>query len=208
MRYRKTQLRLSIHPEKVSFKEGGSPRMKTDASVSRYFLRPCKSNLPQILVGVGGLSLGALVYLFGRSPESYAFGVIVRDYLGLMRSHGLFFGGLSDNLPSFAHVFAFSLMTAGLLSPKRKGTLLICLLWFLIDTAFEIGQGLKPVSLAILPEWFQVHEFPMANLQDYFRCGTFDIGDIVAGLLGALAAFVVAEFMRIPFPRERQAKRF
>jgi len=27
----------------------------------------------------------------------------------------------------------------------------------LIDTAFEIGQGLKPVSLALLPEWFEVH---------------------------------------------------
>jgi hypothetical protein len=173
--------------------------MKRDAVVSRNDLRSCKSNILQILVGIGGLSLGALVYLFGRSPDSYGFGVIVRDYLGIIRPQRLLFGGLSDNLPSFTHVFAFSLMTAGLLGPRRKGALLICLFWFLIDTAFEIGQGLKHISLTIIPEWINVHPLPMANLQEYFRCGTFDIGDILAGLLGALAAFIVAEFMRSHF---------
>jgi hypothetical protein len=182
--------------------------MITDAVVSRNYLRSCQSNIPQILVGIGGFSLGALVYLFDRSPESYGFGVIVRDYLGFIRPHGLLFGVLADNLPSFIHVFAFSLMTAGLLGSRRKGTLLICLLWFLIDTVFEIGQGLKHISLAIIPEWIKGHALPMASLQEYFRCGTFDIRDIVAGLLGALAAFMVAEFMRDPFLRERLSHRF
>jgi hypothetical protein len=176
--------------------------MIRDAVVSRNCLRSCKSNIPQILVGIGGLSLGALIYVFDRSPESYGFGVIVRDYLGFIRPHRLLFGVLADNLPSFIHVFAFSLMTAGLLGPRRKGTLLICLLWFLIDTVFEIGQGLKHISLAIIPEWIKVHALPMANLQEYFRCGTFDILDIAAALLGAWAAFMVAEFMRDPFLRE------
>jgi hypothetical protein len=114
----------------------------------------------------------------------------------------MLFGALSNNLPSFTHVLAFSLMTAGLLGTRRKGNVLVCLLWFLIDTAFEIGQGLKPVSLAIIPEWFKVHTLPMANLPEYFRHGTFDIRDIVAGLLGALTAFMVAEFIRNSFPRE------
>jgi hypothetical protein len=182
--------------------------MIRDAVVSRDHLRSCRTNIPQILVGIGGLSLGALVYLFERSPESYGFGIIVRDYLGFIRPHRLFFGVLADNLPSFTHVFAFSLMTAGLLGPRRKGNLLICLLWFLIDTVFEIGQGLKPISLAIIPEWIEVHALPMANLQEYFRCGTFDIRDIAAGLLGALAAFMVAEFMRDPFLRESLSHRF
>ena len=176
--------------------------MIRDAVVSRDHLRSCRTNIPQILVGIGGLSLGALVYLFERSPESYGFGVIVRDYLGFKRPHRLLFGVLADNLPSFTHVFAFSLMTAGLLGPRRKGNLLICLSWFLIDAVFEIGQGLKHISLAIIPEWINVHALPMANLQEYFRCGTFDIRDIAAGLLGALAAFMVAEFMRDPFLRE------
>ena len=176
--------------------------MIRDAVVSRGNLRPCKTNIPQILVGLGGLSLGALVYLFERSPESYGFGFIVRDYLGFIRSHRMLFGVLANNLPSFTHVLAFSLMTAGLLGTRRKGNLLICLLWFLIDTVFEIGQGLKPVSLAIIPECFKVHTLPMVNLQEYFGYGTFDIRDIVAGLLGALAAFMVAEFIRDPFLRE------
>jgi len=176
--------------------------MIRDAVVSRNGLRSCKANIPQILVGIGAISLGALVYLFERSPESYGFGVIVRDYLGFLRPHGLLFGPLADNLPSFTHVFAFSLMTAGLLAPRRKVTLLICLLWFLIDTVFEIGQGLKHISSAIIPEWINVQALPMTNLQEYFRCGTFDIRDIVAGLLGAMAAFVVAEFMRDSFLRE------
>lgn len=175
--------------------------MIRDAVVSRDRLRSCRTNIPQILVGIGGLSLGALVYLFERSPESYGFGVVVRDYLGFILPHRLLFSVLTDNLPSFTHVFAFSLMTAGLLGPRRKGNFLICLLWFLIDTVFEIGQGLKPISSAIIPEWIKVHALPMANLQEYFTCGTFDIRDIAAGLLGALAAFMVAEFMRDSFLR-------
>ena len=182
--------------------------MIRDAVVSRGNLRPCKTNILQILVGLGGLSLGALVYLFERSPESYGFGFIVRDYLGFIRSHRMLFGVLANNLPSFTHVLAFSLMTAGLLGTRRKGNLLICLLWFLIDTVFEIGQGLKPVSLAIIPECFKVHTLPMVNLQEYFRYGTFDIRDLVAGLLGALAAFMVAELLRDPFLREWQSHRF
>lgn len=175
--------------------------MTRDAVVSRTGLRSCRTNMPRILVGIGGLSLGALVYLFERSPETYGFGCILRDYLGLVRPHGLLSGVPADNLPSFTHVFAFSLMTAGLLGTRRKGTLLICLLWLLIDTVFEIGQGLKHASLAIIPEWFSVHTLPMTDLQEYFRCGTFDVCDLVAGLLGALAAFVVAEFIRGPFLR-------
>ena len=182
--------------------------MIRDAVVSRSNLRSCKTNIPRILVGIGGLSLGALVYLCERSPESYGFGVIVRDYLGFIRPHRMLFGVLANNLPSFTHVFAFSLMTAGLLGTRRKGNLLICLLWFLIDTVFEIGQGLKHISLAIIPEWLEVHTLPMASLQEYFRYGTFDIRDIVAGLLGALAAFIVAEFMRDPFLREWLSHRF
>jgi hypothetical protein len=188
--------------------EGSSPTMKRDAVVSRNYLRSCKANIPQILAGIGGLCLGALVYLFGRSPESYGFGLIVRDYLGFIHPHSPLFGFLADNLPSFTHVFAFSLMTAGLLGPGRKGTLLICLMWFSIDTAFEIGQGFKTISLAIIPEWIKVHPVPMADLQEYFRCGTFDIRDIVACLLGALAAFWVAEIMRAPFRREWLPPRF
>jgi hypothetical protein len=95
-------------------------------------------------------------------------------------------------------------MTAGLLGTRKKGNLLICILWLLIDTAFEMGQGLKPMSLTILPEWLEVHILPLAK---YFKYGTFDIGDIVASLLGALAAFVVAEFIRDPFLQEWKSQR-
>jgi hypothetical protein len=173
--------------------------MKGDAVITGSYLRPCKGNIRQILAGLGALSLGAFVYLFGRSPESYAFGVFLRDSLGFIPPHRSFFGGLADNLPSFTHVFAFSLMTTGLLGLRKRRNLLICLLWFLIDTAFEIGQGLKSISLAIIPEWIKLHPLPMANLQEYFKCGTFDLCDVAAGLVGALAAFMVAEFARRPF---------
>jgi hypothetical protein len=182
--------------------------MKRNTVVSRNYLRSCKANIPLILAGIGALCLGALVYLFGRPPESYGFSLIVRDYLSFIHPHSPLFGGLADNLPSFTHVFAFSLMTAGLLGPGRKGTLLICLMWFSIDAVFEIGQGLKPISLAIIPEWIKVHPVPMADLQEYIRCGTFDFRDILACLLGALAAFWVAEIMGAPLRREWLSGRF
>jgi hypothetical protein len=182
--------------------------MKRDAVSSRNFSRSGRADVPQILMGLGGLCLGALVYLLERSPESYGFGVIVRDYLGFILPQKPLFSVLADNLPSFTHVFAFSLMTAGLLAPGRKGTLMVCLMWFSIDAVFEIGQALKPLSLAIIPEWIKVHPLPMADLQEYFRCGTFDIRDIAACLMGALAAFMVAEFTRAHFPREWLSRRF
>jgi hypothetical protein len=182
--------------------------MKSDGLVSGNFSRSFKANIPQILMGIVGLCIGALVYLYGRSPESYGFGLIVKDHLGFILPQEPLFGVLADNLPSFTHVFAFSLMTAGLLGLRRKGILLICLIWFSIDALFEIGQALKPVSLAIIPEWVKVHPLPMAKLQGYFRYGTFDIRDIVASLLGALAAFLVAEIMRAPFGREWLSRRF
>jgi hypothetical protein len=178
--------------------------MISNAVVSRDRFRSSKINLPQILLGLAGLSLGALVYLFDRSPESYGFGALIGDSLGSIRPHRLLSGVLANNLPSFTHVFAFSLMTAGLLGTRKKGNLLICILWLLIDTAFEMGQGLKPMSLTILPEWLEVHILPLAK---YFKYGTFDIGDIVASLLGALAAFVVAEFIRDPFLQEWKSQR-
>ena len=176
--------------------------MKRDGLVSRNCSWSFKANIPQILMGIAGLCLGELVYLFGRSPESYGFGLIVKNHLGFIVPQKPLFGVLVGNLPSFTHVFAFSLMTAGLLGLRRKGTLLICLIWFSIDALFETGQALKPVSLAIIPEWIKVHPLPMANLQEYFRYGTFDIRDIVACLLGALAALLVAEIMRAPYRKE------
>ena len=50
------------------------------------------------------------------------------------------FGIVGHSLPTFAHVFAFSLLTAALLTGERKTAITVCLGWFVVEAAFEVGQ--------------------------------------------------------------------
>jgi hypothetical protein len=43
-------------------------------------------------------------------------------------------------------VFAFILITAGLLGYRKKGYFIICLSWLLVDCAFELGQKFNMFS--------------------------------------------------------------
>ncbi len=88
-----------------------------------------KSNQTRIAIGLGVLLLGTLVYLVDRpSEQGYLF------HLSLSQFTPTLFGVLGDSLPTFAHVFAFSLLTVALLTPARRVCAVVCLGWFLVDT--------------------------------------------------------------------------
>jgi len=147
-------------------------------------------NKRQILIGGFVLLLGLILYLTQRPPDQTYFLYKFNFPLSLHHVLPKIFGPVANYLPAFIHVFAFTLITAGLLSCKKKGCLVICFTWFLIDFAFEIGQGFGDRSVAIIPKWFS--DIPvLENTRAFLLRGTFDFVDLVAMALGALAAYFV-----------------
>lgn len=147
-------------------------------------------NRLQILIGVAALLLGTLVYLIDRPPEQTYFVYLSPINLSLYKKLPNFFGAIGHSLPTFIHVFAFILITAGLTSCKKGGCILICLGWFFADIAFETGQKFSSWSANLVPAWFESIPF-LENTKNYFTHGTFDFYDIFSIALGALAGYFV-----------------
>ena len=131
--------------------------------------------------------LGLLFYIFGRPPEHTYFLSKIRVATNLYNFRGNDSIPFGQNLPSFIHVFSFILLTAGFIHYSRKRYLLICLFWLLIDMVFELGQKLNPGYLKVLPKCISGLPF-LANTEAFFCNGVFDSLDLLAGILGALAA--------------------
>ena len=146
-------------------------------------------NTTQILIGTGALALGLLVYLTDRPPEETYF--LAR--IGV--THGLYgfvppsFGRLGWNLPSFLHVFAFILITGGILGCRKTGSLVVTLGWLVTESAFEVGQKFPEWSQSLVPRWFDSLPI-LENARNFFRTGTFDPWDMVAATVGAMAAYL------------------
>ncbi len=141
-------------------------------------------NIYRILIGLFALLIGAGVYLFDRSPDpTYWIQMVgLDDALPEFSAHA--FGTLGDILPAFAHVFAFILITAGILSPGKNGCLVIALSWLVIDWAFELGQRFGESVFASVPDCFK--GIPVLEMcVDFFKNGVFDWWDMTAVLMGA-----------------------
>ena len=112
------------------------------------------SSVTRIVIGMTALSVGLLVYLADRRPEQTYFlhriGVTHALYGGIPS----FFGSLGQNLPAFLHVFAFALITGGILACGKRGSLIVVLGWFATDVVFELGQRFPAWSDVLVPRWF------------------------------------------------------
>ncbi len=111
-------------------------------------------NSLQVLIGLGGLLLGTLVYLVDRPPDQTYFLYSSSINISLHDTLPNLFGIIGNSLPAFIHVFSFILMTAGLIFCQKRGYLIICLSWFFVDSAFEFGQKFDAWSSMIIPDWF------------------------------------------------------
>jgi hypothetical protein len=76
------------------------------------------------------------------------------------------------------------------MSCQKRGRLIICLSWFFVDFAFELGQKFNEWALNLIPTWFSGIPF-LENTENYFLRGTFDISDLVAVALGTVIAYCV-----------------
>ena len=144
----------------------------------------------QILIGVTGLSLGALVYLIDRPPEATYFIYFSRINISLYNTFPNVFGVIGNSLPDFLHVFSFILITAGLLSCQKKCSIIVCISWFPLDFLFELFQKYNAMPLEIIPNWFKGIPF-LENTENYFSQGTFDIADLIAIIVGTAIAYFI-----------------
>ena len=147
-------------------------------------------NKTQILIGVIGLLIGSLVYLIDRPPDQTYFVYSSPINISLSNVIPNVFASIGNSLPEFIHVFSFILITAGLIFCQKRGYLIICLSWFLVDCAFELGQKFNNLALKIIPDWFAGIPF-LENTENYFLQGTFDFIDLAAIALGTIIAYFV-----------------
>jgi hypothetical protein len=158
---------------------------------------------PALMAATGGLALalGLLVYLLDRSPTQ---AMLIPRIAALAGSR--VFGVIGQWLPSFVHPFAFSLFTAAALAPRVGPRYEACVAWGAVNIAFELGQ--HPLLSGRVAEALQdaLGRTPLTrSIANYFLRGTFDIGDIVAALAGALAAAVVLYLLH-PRPEPEHAR--
>lgn len=147
-------------------------------------------NKTQILIGAVGLLIGSLIYLIDRPPDQTYFVYSSPINITLSNIIPNLFGLIGNSLPEFIHVFSFILITAGLIFCQKRGYLIICLSWFLVDSAFELGQKFNTWSSSITPDWFTGIPF-LENTENYFLRGTFDFLDLAAIALGTAIAYFV-----------------
>ena len=145
-------------------------------------------NKNQVFIGGAALLLGLLIYLISRPLNHTYLGFFIRIPGTSSYWNPRFLNVFGGVLPSFLHVFAFSLLLGGLLACPKIGYLVICSAWLLIDVAFEAGQGQATFASRLIPAWFQ-EVFILQNLRSYFLMGTFDFYDLGSTLVGALAAY-------------------
>lgn len=138
--------------------------------------------------------IGGLVYLSDRASKPV---VLITSFTGDPTRFDWFpslFGALSGVAPDFLHVFAFSLITVGVLG-RRPGIFgPVCLFWFMTDTLFELGQHVPDLALALIPQSLEQFE-PVGWAHIFFTKGTFDPLDILAFAAGAIAAYALLAVM-------------
>lgn len=146
-------------------------------------------NKTQMLMGLTALLAGFLLYFLHRPPDTYFVSFIKANDAspyGIPISLRAFVGAL----PSFLHVFAFSLIIGGLLSCRQRAYLIICSTWLFMNVLFEVGQRHAVSASEMIPIWFG-EVFVLENMRNYFLNGTFDFFDLAASFTGSVAAYCI-----------------
>ncbi|MFA7462380.1 MAG: hypothetical protein WCY59_04455 [Anaerovoracaceae bacterium] len=156
-----------------------------------------KTRIFLVMLGFVVLCVGVALYLVDRPPEDTYF--VYRSLKGLS-FHGdvpALFGMLGNFLPGFVHPFSFSLITAGILAPERRGKIAICLFWLATNALFEAGQHFKDFASSLVPGWFDGIPY-LENTAGFFIHGSFDWCDIAAIVSGScLALFILITLDRM-----------
>lgn len=165
-------------------------RRQTDKMEKNIKISDIVANKIQFFMGFACLITGTLVYLVDRPPGSTYFLSWLNIDTHLIHSPQGFFGVIGNSLPSFVHVLSFILITASLMNFSRKNYLVVCILWLVIDSAFEFGQKFGTFASGIVPEWFNGIPF-LEPTKNYFLYGTFDVFDMAGFFIGAIIGYIL-----------------
>lgn len=146
------------------------------------------------ITGMSALFAGVLFYVYFRDPHEVYFLRFFDVPAGVSVVLPPFLTGLGGHLPSFLHVFSFSLLTAAFLPLTRKAIFFSCTFWTVVNLCFELGQKYKTAAARIVPSWFQGIPF-LENTADFFRFGSFDVIDMTAMTAGGVAAGLFLSLM-------------
>jgi hypothetical protein len=144
---------------------------------------------PLCFLAAGALGLAAGVYLLVRGPETL---YIIRTIVGPSFSPGFRLGmphqvrSAVTSLPTAAHAFAFSLLTAPLLPRGRRAIWHACLFWACIDSGFEFLQAAHSCPFGLSAGDNILVRVACA----YVSNGAFDWLDIASIWTGAGLAFL------------------
>jgi len=143
------------------------------------------------------LLLGSLIYVLLRAEPAWFVPPALHHPLATPE----WLRNLVGALPAAVHVIALSLATAALLQPRSAdATFLIAYAWAFANIACELGQhpDFSPRLIAALPDVLD-RLWLFDRIPRYFAEGSFDFLDIVAALIGALAArLLIASFTEDP----------
>jgi hypothetical protein len=151
--------------------------------------------LTPVLIGISGLFAGVLFYAFIRAPEQVYFLRFLHLPSGEAVMLPSLLSALANPLPSFLHVFSFSLLTAALFPPTGKAMLLSCSFWTAVNLIFELGQHYGKAAAGMVPSWFQGIPF-LENTAGFFRHGVFDVSDMAAMAAAGVTAYFVLKLCK------------
>ena len=133
------------------------------------------------------LNLGTGIYLIER-PQRSAYFIQILGINNLFSWYMPVIGSSSDNLPTFFHVCAFSLITGSFIRSNMKRTYLyVCISWITINIIFECFQT------SIISEHIKAESLNIFKI--YSKSSTFDIIDIVFALLGGFISYLILIFI-------------
>ena len=152
----------------------------------QYRLFHYKSTI-KLLLAFLVLSLGLLIYLFDRPTNT----IIFLQWLPFHINSDFSFGTLGDSLPSFAHTYAFIVISSVFISMRIRS---IVIAWLLLEIFFEIIQ-LDVVSIYLTNTAIFNHtDSALINaIKMYCINGTFDWLDIIAICMGTLLAYITIQ---------------
>lgn len=136
----------------------------------------------QLALACAMLGIGSLVYVLGRPAQStMLFGAVAAGN----RLPELV-GPATASLPTFAHAFSLSVITALWLGTSKRARVTACLLWLAIDSVFEVGQHASIAAriVALMPDQLDL-------IGAYFATSTFDVGDLISIGIGCSCAYFI-----------------
>ena len=145
-------------------------------------------NFRQVLLGSISISLGIIIYITFRPTWQTTW---IPEIISLDWRNFQLFTQIGNSLPSFLHVFGFSLLTAGIIVQKKWTYMIICCTWLFLNLLFEFLQANAINTWVNLISINHDKYLLLHWLKNYSLNGVFDPKDIFALIIGAILAYIV-----------------